>query len=88
MSDLEAERTFSALCQITKYFIEHSCGRTCHAHMTLKALHNSLQQYREPHSLSPGVDINGSGEESLNCLHISSLNSIMELCSSLREKEQ
>ena len=38
---------------------------------------------REPHILSPGVDIDRSGEESLNCLHISSLSSIMELCSSL-----
>ena len=38
---------------------------------------------REPHILSPGVDIDRSGEESLNCLHISSLSSIMEICSSL-----
>ena len=38
---------------------------------------------REPHILSPGVDIDRSGEESLNCLHISSLSSIVELCSSL-----
>ena len=38
---------------------------------------------REPHILSPGVDIHRSGEESLNCLHISSLSSIVELCSSL-----
>ena len=28
---------------------------------------------REPHILSSGVDIDRSGEESLNCLHISSL---------------
>ena len=39
---------------------------------------------REPHILSPGVDIDRSGEESLNCLHISSLSSIVELRSSLR----
>ena len=38
---------------------------------------------REPHILSPGVDIDRSGEESLNCLHISSHSSIVELCSSL-----
>ena len=38
---------------------------------------------REPHILSPGVDIHRSGEESLNCLHISSLSSIVELCSPL-----
>ena len=38
---------------------------------------------REPHILSPGVDIDRSGEESLDCLHISSLSSIVELCSSL-----
>ena len=38
---------------------------------------------REPHILSSGVDIDRSGEESLNCLHISSLSSIVELCSSL-----
>ena len=38
---------------------------------------------RDPHILSSGVDIDRSGEESLNCLHISSLSSIVELCSSL-----
>ena len=38
---------------------------------------------RQPHILSPGVDIDRSGEESLNCLHISTLSSIVELCSSL-----
>ena len=38
---------------------------------------------REPHILSPGVDIDRSGEESINCLHISSHSSIVELCSSL-----
>ena len=38
---------------------------------------------REPHILSPVVDIDRSGEESLNCLHISTLSSIVELCSSL-----
>ena len=38
---------------------------------------------REPHILSQEVDIHRSGEESLNCLHISSLSSIVELCSSL-----
>ena len=38
---------------------------------------------REPHILSPGVDIDRSGEESQNCFHISSLSSIVELCSSL-----
>ena len=41
---------------------------------------------REPHILSPGVDIDRSGEESLNCLHISSLSSIVELCSSLSKE--
>ena len=38
---------------------------------------------REPHFLSPGVDIDRRGEESLNCLHIPSLSSIVELSSSL-----
>ena len=42
---------------------------------------------REPHILSPGVDIDRSGEESLNCLHISSLSSIVELCSSLGRED-
>ena len=38
---------------------------------------------REPHILSARVDIDRSGEESLNCLHISSLSSIVEICPSL-----
>ena len=39
------------------------------------------------HILSPGVDIDFSGNESLNCLDISCLSSCMEFCLSLRERE-
>ena len=40
------------------------------------------------HILSPGVDIDFSGNESLNCLDISCLSSCMEFCLSLRERER
>ena len=39
------------------------------------------------HILSPGVDIDFSGNESLNCLDISCHSSCMEFCFSLRETE-
>ena len=39
------------------------------------------------HILSPGVDIDFSGNESLNCLDISCVSSCMEFCLSLRERE-
>ena len=39
------------------------------------------------HILSPGVDIDFSGNESLNCLDISCASSCMEFCLSLIERE-
>lgn len=52
---------------------------------------NNVEAYILPyngksHILSPRVDIDSSGKESLNCLHISSFSSSIKFCFSLNGK--